>query len=116
MEKTMRTDDCEIITLTEANFWKKVLRSPVPFLVEIGAEWSGACDIVAPVLERLAIEYEGQIRFGRLDIDTNEQMAREFGVTELPFLLFFKDGKLVDHIIGMVSGTVLEEHIKTLLC
>jgi len=115
MNEIMMNKQAEIIALSGANFWEKVLESPIPFVVEIGAEWSGACDIIAPVLERLAIEYEGKIQFGRLDIDTNEDMAREFGVTELPFLLFFKDGKLADHIIGMVSCTVLETRIKALL-
>lgn len=111
----MMHKQAEIIALTGSNFWKKVLENPVPFVVEIGADWCGACDIIAPALERLAIEYEGKIRFGRLDIDTNEPIAREFGVTDLPFLLFFKDGKLVDHIIGMVSQRVLEERIINLL-
>ncbi|NIT56691.1 MAG: thiol reductase thioredoxin [Aliifodinibius sp.] len=104
-----------MITLTGANHWKEVLESPIPFLVEIGADWCGTCDIMAPILERLAIEYEGKIRVGRLDIDTNEQVAREFGVTELPFLLLFKDGNLVDHVIGMVSATNLKARIQKLL-
>jgi len=115
MNEIIMNRQAQIIALSGANFWKKVLESPIPFLVEIGAEWSGACDIIAPVLERLAIEYEGKIQFGRLDIDANEKIAREFGVTDLPFLLFFKDGKLADHIIGMVSSTVLEARIKNLL-
>jgi thioredoxin 1 len=105
----------DIITLTGKNFWKRVLESPLPFLVEIGAEWSGSCEIMAPLMERLAAEYEGRIHFGRLDIDANEEIAREFGVTELPFLLFFRDGKLVDFIIGTVSRQVLKEHIQNLI-
>jgi thioredoxin 1 len=70
---------------------------------------------MAPLMERLAAEYEGRIHFGRLDIDANEEIAREFGVTELPFLLFFRDGKLVDFIIGTVSRQVLKEHIQNLI-
>jgi thioredoxin 1 len=105
----------DIITLTGKNFWKRVLESPLPFLVEIRADWSGSCEIMAPLIEHLAAEYAGRIHFGRLDIDANEEIAREFGVTELPFLLFFENGKLVDHIIGIISQKVLEAHIKNLL-
>lgn len=115
MNEIVMNKQAEIIALSGANFWKKVLESPIPFLVEIGADWCGACDIIAPALERLAIEYEGEIRFGRLDIDANEEIAREFGVTELPFLLFFKEGKLIDHIIGAVSQRILKERLLNLL-
>jgi thioredoxin 1 len=111
----MTADHCEIITLTETNFWKKVLESPIPFLVEIGADWCGSCDIMAPIIERLAIEYEGKIKLGRLDIDANELLAREFGVTGLPYLLFFKDGKLADHIFGITSPVILEARVQNLL-
>jgi thioredoxin 1 len=107
--------NANIITLTGKSFRRRVLESSLPFLVEIGAEWSGSCDIMAPLMERLAVEYEGLIHFGRLDIDANEEIAREFGVTELPFLLFFRDGKLVDFIIGTASRKVLEERIQNLL-
>lgn len=101
--------------LTETNFRKEVLETSEVVLVEIGADWCGTCEIMAPIIERLAADYEGRIKFGRLDIDTNERLAGEYGVTELPFLLFFKEGQLVDHIIGVVSGKVLEERIKALL-
>lgn len=109
------TEKAPIMTLTEAEFRRRVLAKGEPFMVEVGAEWSGNCAIMAPIIERLAEEYAGRIQFGRLDIDANEQVAGEFGVTELPFLLFFKDGKLADHIIGIVSRTVLEARIKALL-
>jgi len=104
-----------IFTLTGKNFRKRVLESPLPFLVEIRADWSGSCDIMAPLMERLATEYAGRIHFGRLDIDANKEIAREFGVTELPFLLFFRDGKLVDFIIGTTSRKTLEDRIKKIL-
>ncbi len=115
MNETSTIEKTTIITLTEAEFRRRVLENGEPFMVEIGAEWSGNCAIMAPIIECLAGEYEGRIHFGRLDIDANEQIAREFGVTELPFLLFFRDGKLVDHIIGTVSRKVLEVRIKNLL-
>ncbi|MCK6621971.1 MAG: thioredoxin family protein [Calditrichia bacterium] len=115
MNETSMIEKTTIITLTEAEFRRRVLETGEPFMVEVGAEWSGNCAIMAPIIERLAGEYEGQLQFGRLDIDANEQIAREFGVTELPFLLFFRDGKLADFIIGTASRKTIEDRIAKLL-
>jgi thioredoxin 1 len=107
--------ELNIIRLTEENFRKTVLESSEPILVEIGADWCGSCHIMAPIIEKLAGEYQGQIKIGKLDIDTNETVARTYGVNELPLLLFFKDGKLLDHIIGTVSQKVLQTRIQAFL-
>jgi thioredoxin 1 len=115
MDTIIVEDVSKIITLTEQNFRREVLESPGPYLVEISAEWCGTSHIMAPVIEQLAAKYEGVIKFGNLDIDTQEEAAREFGVTTLPFLLLFKDGKLMDHLIGIISRKVLESRIKALL-
>src|SRR5512139_1588257 len=101
--------------LTDNNFQKEVLENPQPVLVEISADWCGTCHIMAPVLEKLAVEFDGQIKFGRLDVDANERTAKAYGMRELPMLLFFKDGQLVDYAMGMVARNVLEARIKTLL-
>ncbi|MEJ2634336.1 MAG: thioredoxin domain-containing protein [Calditrichia bacterium] len=103
------------IILTDQNFQAEVIENSSPILVEIRANWSGSCHILAPVLEELADNYKSQIRFGWLDIDSNEQTASEFGVDQLPFILFFRDGRLMDHLIGLVSRKELEERIKILL-
>jgi thioredoxin 1 len=101
--------------LTDNNFQKEVLENPQPVLVEISADWCGTCHIMAPVLKKLAAEFEGQIKFGRLDADANERTAKAYGMRELPMLLFFKDGQLVDYVMGVVSKSALEARIKTLL-
>jgi thioredoxin 1 len=101
--------------LTDNNFQKEVLENPQPVLVEITADWCGSCHIMAPVLERLAVEFRRQIKFGRLDVDANERTAEAYGMRKLPMLLFFKDGQLADSVIGVVSKSVLEARIKTLL-
>ncbi len=103
------------ITLTETNFREEVLESSEPVLVKFWADWCGTCEIMAPIIERLAADYEGQIKFGKLDFDANKRLAREYSVTELPSLLLFMNGQLVDHIIGVVSGKVLEARIRKLL-
>jgi thioredoxin 1 len=101
--------------LTDNNFQREVLENTQPVLVEVSADWCGACHIIAPVLEKLVVEFEGQIKFGRLDVDANERTAKAYGMRELPMLLFFKDGQLVDYVMGVVSKSVLEARVKTLL-
>lgn len=101
--------------LNRASFPRAMRRSREPMLMEIRADWCGSCHIMAPVLEKLAAEYHGKIKFDRVDIETKEQIAREFGVTELPFLLFFRDGKLADFIIGTASRKTIEDRIAKLL-
>lgn len=108
----MRPNLCEIVT--DENFEKEVLQAAGVVLVEIAAEWCGTCHIMAPVLEKLADEYKGRVKFVGMDIETSEQVAREYGVNELPLLLFFKDGQLVDHAIGGVSKQILKERIEAL--
>lgn len=115
MNETSMIEKTTIITLTEAEFRRRVLETGEPFMVEVGAEWSGNCAIMAPIIERLAGEYEGQLQFGRLDIDANEQIAREFGVTELPILLFFRKGQLMDHLIGIAPRAAIIEKLEVLL-
>lgn len=102
-------------SLTDQNFQTEVLEYSKPVLVEVEADWCGTCHIMAPILEKLAHYYEGRIKFGRIDIEANEKIARDYGVSELPFLLFFKDGRLVDHVIGALSEKALDKRLKTLL-
>ena len=103
------------ITLTDANFEKEMLESKQPILVQISADWSGACHIMAPIIEQLSADYKGQIKVGKLDIDANERVAKEYSVRDLPILLFFKDGQLVDHNIGVVPKEVIAVKVKALL-
>jgi thioredoxin len=101
--------------LTDKNFQKEVLENPQPVLVEISADWCGTCHIMAPVLEKLAVKFEGQIKFGRLDVDANEGTAKAYGMHELPTLLFFRDGQLVDYAMGVIARNTLEARLATLL-
>lgn len=101
--------------LTDNNFQTEVLENPQPVLVEISADWCGTCHIMAPVLEKLGTDFAGQIKFGRLDVDANEQITKAFGVRELPLLLFFRDGQLVDYAKGVIARNALEARLATLL-
>jgi thioredoxin 1 len=115
MCRTTIEETSTIIILTEQAFREVVLRSKIPVVVVIGADWCGSCHIMEPMIEQLSLEYARQIKFARMDIDANEAIAREYGVTDLPFLLFFKGGRLVDHIVGMISRDTLETRLKALL-
>ncbi len=101
--------------LTDDNFRCEVLESPVPVLVAFGAVWCGGSHIMAPVLEKLACRYATQLKIGRLNVDTNVQIPTQYGVRELPTLLFFKRGRLVGRILGAVSGKTLEARILSTL-
>lgn len=101
--------------LTDNNFQKEVLENPRPVLVEISADWCGTCHIMAPVLEKLSVEFAGQIKFGRLDADANKRTAKAYGMRELPTLLLFRDGQLVDYAMGMIARNALERRLATLL-
>lgn len=104
-----------IIELTEANFPREVLESRYPVLVEIGAKWCGNCHIMGQIIQQLSVEYEGLIRIGFLDFDLHEQFSRKYGVTKIPFLLFFINGHLCDQIIGLVSKKEIETRLRALL-
>jgi thioredoxin 1 len=101
--------------LTNNNFQKEVLENPQPVLVEISADWCGTCHIMAPVLENLAAEFEGQIKFGRLDADANERTAKAYVMRELPTLLLFRDGQLVDYTMGVIARNALAARLAPLL-
>ncbi|KAA3657079.1 MAG: thiol reductase thioredoxin [Calditrichaeota bacterium] len=111
----MGNENSKTTQLSEANFREEVLQNPMPTLVEIGAEWCGGCEIMAPVLERLAVLFTDRVTFRKLDIDANEALAREYGVSELPFLLLFKNGRLVDHVVGVIPANELENRLKKML-
>ena len=77
------------INLTDANFQQEVLERSQPILVQVGVDWCGRCHIMAPMMEELFDQLKGKVRFDKLDIDENEQVAKEYGIHDLPILLFF---------------------------
>ena len=83
-------------------------------VVYIGACWCGSCHIMSPILEGMAKALKGKVDFALLDIDANEQAALEYGLNELPILLFMKNSQPVDHSIGLVSRDVLQKKVSEL--
>lgn len=89
-----------IVTLTQENFEAEVLKSAKPVLVDFWAEWCGPCKMIAPLLDELASEYDGKVKFGKINTDDQQQLASKYGVSSIPTLLFFKNGQVVNQMVG----------------
>jgi thioredoxin 1 len=90
------------IEITDANFEQEVMKSDKPVLVDFWAVWCGPCRMVAPVVEEIASEYNGKLKVGKLDVDSNPEVSMKFGIRSIPTLMIFKGGKVVEQIIGAV--------------
>ncbi len=88
------------VEVTDADFENEVLKSDLPVLVDFWAPWCGPCRMVAPVVEELASEYDGKVKFVKLNTDDNIQTASRYGIRSIPTLLMFKGGEAVDQVIG----------------
>lgn len=102
------------IDITDENI-NTILASQMPLLLEFSAEWCGPCKMMSPIVELIANDLNGKALIGKLDIDQNPNTAARFGVRNFPTFLFFKEGKLVDRVIGAVPKSVLEQKVKSLL-
>lgn len=89
-------------TFTDQNFEEEVIKSNLPVLVDFWAVWCGPCKMIAPIVEQLADELSGKVKIGKLDVDSNQQTSIKYGIRGIPTLLIFKDGKVVDTIVGAV--------------
>ena len=105
----------EQVNFTDDNFQKEVKESPIPVLVDFWAVWCAPCRIIAPFVEEIATEYEGRIKVGKVDVDSNQKTAAEFGIRSIPSLLIFKDGKVAEQIIGAVPKKVIVKKIESVL-
>ena len=90
------------IVLTDENFSSEVVESSQPVLVDFWATWCGPCRMIAPIVEELSAEYEGKAKIGKVDVEAAQKTAQEFGIRSIPTLLLFKEGKVVEQIIGAV--------------
>ncbi|MFQ5889226.1 MAG: thioredoxin [Gemmatimonadota bacterium] len=102
----------EPVTITDANFAEEIESSTGLALVDFWAEWCGPCRIVGPVVQELANEYAGRVKVGKLDVDANRATPARFNIRSIPSILFFKDGELVDTVVGAVPKAHLEKKIE----
>lgn len=103
------------VEITDDNFEKEVLQSDKPVLIDFWAVWCGPCKIIAPIVEELASEYDGKVKVGKLDVDSNQQTSIKYGVRSIPTLLLFKDGNVKDTIIGAVPKKLIVEKLNSAL-
>lgn len=100
------------IVVTDGTFDELVVNADKPILVDFWAEWCGPCKMIAPVLEELAGELDGQLMIGKLDVDSNQNTAYAFGVMSIPTLLLFKNGEPVDRIVGYQPKPALKNRLQ----
>jgi len=108
-------NDAKYITLTEENFQSEVLESTKPVLVDFWAEWCGPCHAIAPVIEEVAVDFEGRAKVGKLEVDDHTSIAMQLGIRSIPTVLFFKDGQVVDEVTGIAPKKVIADKLDAML-
>ena len=102
------------LQITDANF-NEYANSGKPMVLDIWAEWCGTCRMVSPIIDELAQEYEGRVVIGKMDVDNNDEVVGQFGIRNIPTVLFLKNGEMVDKIVGATSKDKFVEKIEALL-
>tara|TARA_Y100000589_G_scaffold229029_1_gene216438 strand:- start:89 stop:406 length:318 start_codon:yes stop_codon:yes gene_type:complete len=103
------------LEITDSSFEQTVLKSDKPVMVDFWAAWCGPCRMVGPIMDELSSEYEGKAVVGKVDIDSNQQYAAQFGVRNIPTVLIFKNGELVDRKVGVSSKSDYADALDELL-
>lgn len=102
------------LQITDSNF-EEYLNAGKSMVLDFWAEWCGPCRMVAPIIDELAQEYEGRVTIGKMDVDNNDDVVGQFGIRNIPTVLFFKNGEVVDKIVGATSKDKFVQKIEALL-
>jgi len=102
------------LVITDANF-EELLNSGKPMVLDFWAEWCGPCRMVGPIIDELATTYEGKVTIGKMDVDENNDVVGKYGIRNIPTVLFFKGGEMVDKLVGATSKDKFVEKIEALL-
>jgi thioredoxin 1 len=105
----------DLIHVTDSNFEQEILKSEKPALVDFWAPWCGPCQRIAPIIEELAAEYKDKVKVAKLNVDESRKVATDLGVMSIPTLILFKDGKVIDKVIGLVPKDRLKEFMNKAL-
>ena len=103
------------IEVTDANFQDLVINSNQPAVVDFWAEWCGPCRMLTPIIKDLSEVYDGRVVVGKVDVDANPKISMDFGIRNIPTILFFKGGQVVDKQVGVVPKGVLVQKVENLL-
>lgn len=105
----------KVLAFSDDNFETEVLQSSIPVLVDFWASWCAPCKAVAPIIDALAQDFEGQVKVGKVNVDDNPATPSKYGIRGIPTIMLFKDGKLVEQVVGAVPKSQLEALIKKVL-
>jgi thioredoxin 1 len=105
----MMSENPNLHNVSDGDFEAQILNSEIPALVDFWAAWCGPCRTVGPVVEELATEYAGKIKVAKLNVDDNKETPTKYGVRGIPTLMLFKDGQVVDQIVGAVPKSRIKE-------
>jgi thioredoxin 2 len=103
------------VIVTDATFASEVEHSPVPVLVDLWAPWCGPCRMLTPIMEQLAAELAGRILIAKLNVDENPQTSSRFGVQSIPTMLIFKDGQMIERMVGALPKSEIMRHLQALI-
>lgn len=104
-----------VVAFTDSNFDTEVLQSTLPVIVDFWATWCAPCKAIAPLIDTIATEYEGKVKVGKVNVDDNPATPAKYGVRGIPTIILFKDGKVLDQVVGAVPRSQLEALIKKAL-
>jgi thioredoxin 1 len=105
----------KVIQLNNGEFETEVLKSNVPVLVDFYADWCGPCHAIASTIEALSNEFEGKVKFVKVDVDSNQDVASSYEIMSIPTIMLFENGKVEDSIVGAYPATVYKQHIERAL-
>jgi thioredoxin 1 len=104
-----------VVAIQSREFQEEVVKSTQPVVVDFYADWCGPCKIIEPVIHRLSEEYQGRVKFVKVDTDANQELAMQFGIMSIPTVMFFAKGKVEDIVIGAVPAAVLKGKVDSLV-